>query len=58
MSKELIVLSFSHKMFLKIVLKLMPLWHPLTFPLKQTHKFHLYTISTSQNIKNYKCHIG
>ena len=26
---------------------------------KKTHKFHFYTISTSQNIKqNYKCLIG
>ena len=30
--KKLIALSFSHKMFLKIVSKPMPLRHSLTFP--------------------------
>jgi len=33
MSKKLIALSFSHKMFLKIVPKPMPLGHWLTFPI-------------------------
>ena len=32
--KKLIALSFSHKMFLKIIPKLMHLEHSLTFPFK------------------------
>ena len=35
MSEKLITLSFSHKMFLKIVPKPMPLRYSLTFPKKK-----------------------
>ena len=35
LSKKLIILSFFHKMFLKIVLKPMPLMHSLTFSKKK-----------------------
>ena len=38
MSEKLITLSFSHKMFLKIVPKPMPLKYSLTFPKKKKKK--------------------
>ena len=69
MSKKLIDLSFFYQMFLKTILKLMPLGHPLTFLIYLISKswrviverenswpitsWHV-TLPSSQDITNYK----